>query len=68
MLRYEQVCMRFADGSVSSWVPVRKCTTVVREGLGQVWMGPAARESKVLLEDGSLMTVDAQVYILTYVC
>lgn len=55
----EEICLRFADGSVSTTVPAKGTTTVVREGVGEVWVGPAFRETRVRLEDGSEMAVDA---------
>ena len=55
----EEMCLRFADGSVSATVPAKGTTTVVREGVGEVWVGPAIRESRVRMEDGSEMSVDA---------
>ena len=55
----EHLTVRFADGSVSSIAPGGQTTTVVREGLGQVRVGPSARESTVQLEDGSTLSVDA---------
>jgi len=53
----EHICVRYADGSVSS--TVFGTTTVVRERLGEVWVGPSMRESKVHLEDGTRISVDA---------
>ena len=55
----EEICVRFADGSVSASVPSKGTTTVVRQEVGEVWVGPAVRESRVRLEDGSEMSVDA---------
>ena len=56
----EEICVRFADGSVSAAVPAKRTTCVVRERLGQVAVGPGERECKVQLEDGTVMSVSPE--------